>query len=84
MSEENQTAKEKLYKEHDWEADDKWQEYFKHIYPVPVSDKLEKLKRRWYKIYEDIEFDVDPPKATLQPKEDQTEQEATTIDEVVV
>lgn len=47
------------YKRFDWASNEKWQAYLKNIYPVPPADRLEKVRRKWYKANVDKLFDVD-------------------------
>lgn len=47
------------YKRYDWQGDSQWQMYLSNIYPVPTREKVEKIRRKWYKKNKDPEFDVD-------------------------
>lgn len=49
----------KEYRKYDWTLSDKWQTYLNNIFPTPARDKLEKIRRRWYKANIDKEFDVE-------------------------
>ena len=48
-----------VYKKYDWSGDDNWQQYLNNLYPIPTSNKVEKIRRKWYKKNKDKEFDVD-------------------------
>ncbi len=48
----------KQYRSYDWTLSDKWQNYLSNIFPVPPRDRLEKIRRKWYKENVDKEFDV--------------------------
>ena len=37
------------YKRYDWQNDKDWQMYLNNIYPIPTRDKVEKIRRKWYK-----------------------------------
>ena len=47
------------YKRHDWVGDADWQRYMNNIYPVPTREKVEKIRRKWYKKNKNTNFDVD-------------------------
>ena len=47
------------YKRHDWVGDSDWQSYMNNIYPVPTREKVEKIRRKWYKKNKNTNFDVD-------------------------
>ena len=51
-------AKYKSYRSFDWTLNDKWQTYLNNIYPVPPRDRLEKIRRKWYRDNVDKEFDI--------------------------
>ena len=52
-------AKYEAYKRYDWGTDEKWQQYLNGLYPTPPRDKLEKLRRKWYKKNKVSDFEVD-------------------------
>jgi len=37
------------YKKYTWSGDQAWQQYLNNIYPMPSRDKVEKIRRKWYK-----------------------------------
>lgn len=43
---------------YDFNNNAKWQNYLKNIYPTPTYDKLDKIKRKWYKSEVDSNFDI--------------------------
>lgn len=45
--------------EHDWNTDEKWKAKLANIYPTPPTDRLERMKRKFYKEAHDPDFDVD-------------------------
>ena len=47
------------YKRHDWSGDKEWQNYLNNIYPIPSREKVEKIRRKWYKKNRDSSFDID-------------------------
>jgi hypothetical protein len=49
----------KSYEKYNWANDQKWQEYYKGLYPVPSAKIVEKRKRAFYKKNVDKDFDVD-------------------------
>jgi hypothetical protein len=61
------------FKEYDFSGDARWQDYLKAIYPMPPIDKLNKMKKRWYKNNVDQEFDpeadLDAPAPQPQPSQ---------------
>ena len=52
-------AKYDTYKRYAWSDDKNWQSYLSNIYPIPSVDKVEKIRRKWYKKNKDPDFDVD-------------------------
>jgi hypothetical protein len=40
--------------------------YLNNIFPTPARDKIEKIRRKWYKKNKDPEFDVDYEPQTTQ------------------
>jgi len=46
------------FKKFDWTLNDKWQIYLNNIYPMPPRDKLEKMRKKWYRDNVDKEFDL--------------------------
>ena len=46
------------YRKYDWTLSDKWQQYLSNIYPIPPRDKLEKMRKKWYRDNIDKEFDL--------------------------
>ena len=57
------------YRKFDWTLNDKWQQYLSNIFPTPPRDKLEKMRRKWYRDNVDKDFDVN-----YEPKEGEGEQ----------
>lgn len=47
------------YKKYDWQNDKEWQNYFNNIYPVPSREKVEKIRRKWYKKNKEPSFDIE-------------------------
>jgi hypothetical protein len=47
------------YENYKWSNDEKWQEYFRGLYPVPSAKIVEKRKKTFYKKNVDKDFDVD-------------------------
>ena len=62
-------AKYEAYKRHNWQGDDRWQQYMKNLYPVPPLAMLERKRKRWYKLNVDKDFDPD-----YNPESDQARQ----------
>ena len=60
----------KEYRKYDWTLCDKWQKYLTNIYPTPSREKLEKMRKKWYKLNVDKEFDetFEPGTQSEQPK----------------
>lgn len=60
----------KLFLEHDWSNDSKWQNYIsKDVYPTPPGNKILTYKKKYYKRNIDSEFDVNyNPETTETPK----------------
>ena len=48
----------KAYGKFDWTLSEKWQLYFSNLYPTPARDRVEKLRKRWYRDNIDKEFDI--------------------------
>ena len=46
------------YKKFDWTLNEKWQTYYSNIYPYPSREKLDKMKKKWYRDNVDKEFDL--------------------------
>ena len=59
MTSNNQEVKETQFKAYDWSSNERWQQYLKNVYPMPPLNRLEKMKRKWYKNNVDKDFDVD-------------------------
>jgi len=57
------------YRKFDWTLNDKWQQYLSNIFPTPSREKLEKMRRKWYRDNVDKDFDL-----TYEPKEGAEEQ----------
>lgn len=49
----------KQYRKFDWTLNDKWQNYLNNIYPIPTRDRLEKIRKKWYRDNVDKQFDID-------------------------
>ena len=64
----SELEKEKEFEDYGWEKDKKWHEHLQMVVPVPPPSKLEKMKRRWYKIFVDITFDTEHKDAKDQSK----------------
>lgn len=56
-------AKYKKFKEFNWKDSEEWQSYFRNLYPTPPGSKIEKYKKKFYKLKIDPDFDVNylPP-----------------------
>jgi hypothetical protein len=48
----------KEYRKFDWTLNDKWQTYLNNIFPTPSRERLEKIRRKWYRDNVDKEFDL--------------------------
>ena len=59
MTSNNQEHKETQFKSYDWSTNERWQQYLKNVYPMPPLNRLDKMKRKWYKNNVDKDFDVD-------------------------
>ena len=46
------------YQKFDWTLNNKWQLYLSNLYPIPARDRLEILRKRWYRDNIDKEFDI--------------------------
>ena len=42
----------------DWVNSDLWQSYYRNLYPSPPLSKLDKYKRKFYKLKIDPDFDI--------------------------
>ena len=51
-------AKFDTYKRYNWADDKNWQSYLSNIYPIPSREKVEKIRRKWYKKNKDADFDI--------------------------
>lgn len=48
----------KDYRKFDWTLNDKWQSYLNNIFPTPSRERLEKIRRKWYRDNVDKDFDL--------------------------
>lgn len=48
----------KAFRKFDWTLSEKWQLYLSNLYPIPARDRLEKIRKRWYRDNIDKEFDI--------------------------
>jgi len=48
----------KEYRKFDWTLNDKWQTYLENIFPTPSRERLEKIRRKWYRDNVDKDFDL--------------------------
>ena len=48
----------KEYRKFDWTLNSKWQTYLDNIFPTPSRERLEKIRRKWYRDNVDKEFDL--------------------------
>lgn len=48
----------KEYRKFDWTLSDAWQTYLNNIFPTPSRDRLEKIRRKWYRDNQDKQFDI--------------------------
>eukprot|EP00347_Sterkiella_histriomuscorum_P023348 403334989 len=46
------------YKKFDWTLNSKWQLYLSNLFPMPPRERLEKLRKKWYRDNIDKEFDL--------------------------
>lgn len=46
------------FKKFDWTLSEKWQLYFSNLYPTPPRERIEKLRRKWYRDNVDKDFDL--------------------------
>ena len=46
------------YRKFDWTLNDKWQTYLNNIFPTPSRERLEKIRRKWYRDNIDKDFDL--------------------------
>ena len=53
-----QIESEEAFEQFDWDRDENWQRWYSQVLPTPEAKKLETMKRRWFKIYHDINFDT--------------------------
>ena len=53
----------KKFKEFDWVNSQEWQSYYRNLYPTPPPSKIEKYKKKFYKLKVDNDFDINynPP-----------------------
>ena len=53
----------KKFKEFDWVNSKDWQSYYRNLYPTPPPSKIERYKKKFYKLKIDNDFDIDynPP-----------------------
>lgn len=51
------------YRNYDWSLSEGWQIYFSNLFPTPSRDRVEKIRRRWYRDNVDKDFDInyEPP-----------------------
>ena len=52
------SPKEIKFAEYDWSSDKLWNKHVIKVLPTPTGHRLDSLKRNWYKIYVDIDFDA--------------------------
>ena len=48
----------KEYRKYDWTLSDPWQTYLNNIFPTPSRERLEKIRRKWYRDQIDKAFDI--------------------------
>ena len=48
----------KKFQNFDWVKSELWQSYYRNLYPTPPPSKLDKYKRKFYKLKIDPEFDI--------------------------
>ncbi len=46
------------YKRFDWQTNQKWQLYMDNIFPTPTRERIEKMRRKWYRDNIDKEYDL--------------------------
>ena len=46
------------YRNFDWTLSSEWQLYLSNLYPIPTRERLEKMKRKWYRDKIDKDFDL--------------------------
>ena len=48
----------KQYRKFDWTLNEKWQIYLNNLFPTPPRDRLEKMRKKWYRDNIDKDFDL--------------------------
>lgn len=48
----------KIFENHNWSKDEKWQLYYNNIYPTPKGDRISYIKKKYYKLKIDNDFDI--------------------------
>lgn len=57
----------KNYRKYDWTLSKEWSTYLDNIFPTPTRDRLEKMRRKWYRDKIDKDFDINyEPSATTE------------------
>ena len=54
---------------YDWQQDKLWHDHLSKVCPPPSNDKLKRMKRYWYKIFVDRQFDAVGPSRRKRMKE---------------
>jgi hypothetical protein len=51
-------AKYRQYRSFDWTESAKWQMFLTNLYPIPASEHLERIRKKWYRDNIDKDFDI--------------------------
>lgn len=56
-------AKFKKFQEFNWKDSEEWQSYYRNLFPTPPGNKIDRYKRKFYKLKIDSDFDINynPP-----------------------
>jgi hypothetical protein len=58
-------AKFKKFQEFNWKDSEEWQSYYRNLFPTPPGNKIDRYKRKFYKLKIDSDFDINynPPES---------------------
>ncbi|CDW87014.1 secy-independent transporter protein [Stylonychia lemnae] len=65
----------KAFRKFDWTLSEKWQLYLSNLYPIPARDRLEKIRKRWYRDNIDKEFDINYEEPSDEQRQQQQSQQ---------
>ena len=54
---------------YDWQKDTLWHDHISNVCPPPSKEKLDRMKRYWYKIFVDRSFDATAPTRIMNERE---------------